>query len=1003
MSRYILPIIILLSIFSVSCNKVSGPGDKEDKTPPVVTLTSPVGGEELIGTHAITWSNNEPNRYKVEIELSRDAGATYAEVISNLAPDIGTYDWDTNTVNDCRKCRIRIVATDTVGNVSVPAESALDFIVNNVPEVVGQALYFRDPVTDIETLEIPFDKEIEVRGLLPRDIFLPVLGDSFGVNATISQGPTRNALTINMGSGNLDAHFHVKGGYTQNRNHRTASSGVNIPANLSPGTIVAVDTGRTAQPSEGIDVVATYLDSGQKLTDGNLSKGVAVADVDNDLDLDVIIPSFPDNKLWINQGGLQGGTIGQFLDAGPWGTGISSFRAHLALADLDSDGDLDLVRAERSLVDDSRIFINQGGLQGGSLGTYLDSGQSLGITNAMIIKIADFDRDGDNDFIIGKLGALNQIWVNQGGIQVGTEGQFNAGQLIGTGGGSSEIALRDLDGDDDIDIMLGNSSVSSSRMWINQGGAQAGNEGEFLESPQILGGGSNLSLGDLDQDGDLDMLEGGGAFSTMSIWLNQGGLQGGTEGIFQVTAQKIGYGISSGAVLKDVDGDSDLDIVASYDDAIRIWINQGHDQQGVLGQYVEMPSRAVIEVESDSGRFVMEDIDRDGDPEIITPTGRIYVNSLRHPARNLFVDSTLVLGDSGNSIVSMGDMDGDGDLDIVESLDDMTVVKVIKLWINQGGAQGGQIGTFNNSVELLGSEPQTEKPIISDIDFDGDLDVIAPRVWINQGGIQSGTEGLFVDSGEVTGFYTFTTSAADFDGDGDVDVVTGGDTSFTSAYNGVYVNQGGLQSGVLNSYVNTPVIGNNFMRAVVAGDVDGDGDQDFIDSNTGFRSRIMINQGRAQGGTEGVFIDSGFDPGFSSAPGLELGDVDMDGDLDLILPSSNLVYFNQGGAQAGVAGEFLDSGQVFGGFSFKSSSVLGDLDGDGDPDLIMSDSSSNIRIWLNQDGIQRGNLGEFEDSGEILDSGFFNKPFTSGDIDNDGDLDIVIGRNGGSMKIWLGD
>ncbi|MGE4620235.1 MAG: FG-GAP-like repeat-containing protein, partial [Planctomycetota bacterium] len=138
-------------------------------------------------------------------------------------------------------------------------------------------------------------------------------------------------------------------------------------------------------------------------------------------------------------------------------------------------------------------------------GFFEDSCQALGSGWSRMVSLGDIDGDGDLDALVANDGGQqNKVWINQGGDQTGSPGQFlYSGQSLGESGQC--ISLGDLDGDGDLDAIVARYS-SPNKVWINQGGNQSGTPGQFLDSGQALGGSNSwdIALGDVDGDGDLD-------------------------------------------------------------------------------------------------------------------------------------------------------------------------------------------------------------------------------------------------------------------------------------------------------------------------------------------------------------------------------------------------------------------------------------------------------------------------------------------------------------------
>ena len=173
------------------------------------------------------------------------------------------------------------------------------------------------------------------------------------------------------------------------------------------------------------------------------------------------------------------------------------------------------------------------------------------------------------------------------------------------------------------------------------------------------------------------------------------------------------------------------------------------------------------------------------------------------------------------------------------------------------------------------------------------------------------------------------------------------------------------------------------------GDVDGDGDLDLFVSNDLQGSRVYLNDG------VGVFTDSGQRLGDSDnrqSRDVELGDMDGDGDLDAVISNvggqANQVLQNDG------SGVFTEL-QSFGGNN-SPDVALGDLDGDGDLDVLVANTGNTPNgVYLNDgSGMLTGGatIGNHSSNGVDL-----------GDLDGDGDLDAITNNFAESHRVWFND
>jgi imidazolonepropionase-like amidohydrolase/L-ascorbate metabolism protein UlaG (beta-lactamase superfamily) len=323
--------------------------------------------------------------------------------------------------------------------------------------------------------------------------------------------------------------------------------------------------------------------------------------------------------------------------------------------------------------------------------------------------------------------------------------------------------------------------------------------------------------------------------------------------------------------------------------------------------------------------------------------------------------------------IGLADLDGDGDLDAVFSNGQANISQV---WLNDGG------GFFSDSGQGLGKYGHGVN--VGDLDGDGDPDLLinthenfAPsRVYLNDGhAIFQELEGAF----ELN--IGFNVHLFDLDGDGDLDAV--GEAAGAAR---VFLNDG---TGAFSAGEPT------FPLTTVWGDLDADGDVDVLVKEEGVGYTVHQNDGTGR-----------FDQHWTQADdaAMDLGDMaledlDSDGDLDAVITNGHfqstshpaMIFINDG------TGLFTDSGQRLS--AVRNAGVgLGDLDGDGDPDLVLADHMEPCQVWLN-DG-----RGRFADSGFRFGDDQFYRHVHLGDLDGDGDLDIFLaafGVTSGSNEVWF--
>ncbi len=192
--------------------------------------------------------------------------------------------------------------------------------------------------------------------------------------------------------------------------------------------------------------------------------------------------------------------------------------------------------------------------------------------------LGDLDGDGDLDLYAGLIGAPDRVLLNDGagnftdsGVRLGSDDSSDDSSSDGKGD-STAVALGDLDGDGDLDVLAGGEAAAV--VWLNQGGAQGGDLVLFGAGEQTLPADRirSLFLADFDGDGTLDALAAG--IDTAAIWRNDG------AGHFTDSGQRFRYSARHGLAVADLDGDAQPDLfAAAYAEDSRVWYNQG---SGVL-------------------------------------------------------------------------------------------------------------------------------------------------------------------------------------------------------------------------------------------------------------------------------------------------------------------------------------------------------------------------------------------------------------------------------------
>ncbi len=390
--------------------------------------------------------------------------------------------------------------------------------------------------------------------------------------------------------------------------------------------------------------------------------------------------------------------------------GLNGARDVLAV-DIDGDLDLDLVVVSQD-ADTVHVFKNNGN------GTFAAPAAITGFQNPFRISAGDVDCDGDLDLCIIDAN-LNTMTV----LRNNGSGTFSSPTSFSTAAAPRIVRLADLDDDGRLDAVV----LTQLEMVSVLRNTGAGSFAPRVDYP-LSDTPSSLQLGDIDRDGDVDMVIGfpTGVANTVDIRT----LKNNGNGTFAPAVGQILSGNCTGMTIGDLDGDADLDLVLFHQfqgaASLAVWRNDGTGNF-VSGQRLNLGGGSIV---------VVADMNGDSLLDIIAGNSgsfRVYLNS----GTGTFQGQTLVTSGTQTEALAVGDIDRDGDVDVVTA---NRVSDDVKLYFQTGS------GVVDDTIDI-------PSIVISELAHsyikDPGLDLIHDRVdfssqtslYTNQGFVASFREG----------------------------------------------------------------------------------------------------------------------------------------------------------------------------------------------------------------------------------------------------------------------
>jgi hypothetical protein len=709
-----------------------------------------------------------------------------------------------------------------------------------------------------------------------------------------------------------------------------------------------------------------------------IEAGGSYADIDGDGDLDVSFAgdgSSNDVWWWENP-------APNFDPAVPWNRYVikddgANKHHDQAFGDFDGDGALELVFWNQSA--GGKLMLAEIPADSKNVASWAYGEIFDGANNSEGMAVGDVDGDGVDDIV----GA--GYWFKHAG-----GGAYTA-NLIVSGRAFTRSAVGDLIPGGRLEVVIVPGDADGALAYYAWDGAT------WVENTLrgFVVHGHSIDIGDVDLDGNLDIFvaemgnPGDGVNCDAWVWYGDG------AGGFDEQTVSTGFA-NHESRLGDLDGDGDLDILTKpYNygaPRLDVFLN------GTLTPAVLGFEQQVIDASGVAYARAVGDVDGDGLADIVA-TPHEPVNELWVYRAPDFVREVVLTLESGvhgwpyfrADGVKLADVDADGDPDVVARIGDSGDVNGKVVWIENPRAGCHDIsGTW--VVHDVGVNLYTKDIGVADFDGDGRVDIVTredseTQIWFNDAG--SWVEkaiGHPPHEGMALG---------DLDGDEDPDIVLNGFWLQTpaDARNGAYT-----QRTIDDKWFTQSVGWESNSCKVAVADIDGDGGQDVVLTQSEYTGYPVAWYTTADP-VNGPWVENVIEPVCDDCHNLQVADFDDDGFVDVLyggMPQS---------AQRGLHLALGDGGATWTALDIQSdgsySAVIGDLESDGDWDVVSvrNWNAAPTEIWRNtlRSPVPPYGLDQWQyitvDDDRVRWGGslaYFGLGW--GDVNGDGYLDLVSGR-----------
>ena len=558
--------------------------------------------------------------------------------------------------------------------------------------------------------------------------------------------------------------------------------------------------------------------------------------------------------------------------------------------------------------------------------------------NPRDIAVADLNRDGKPDVVVTQA-MTSSIGVFFNTTPTGSATpSFTARTDFATAGSPLPVAIADVNGDGRLDVLSANGGAGTVSVFLNTtsaGGAFPTFAPRADFNSGILPGNASLKTGDINSDGRPDVVVSDG------VLLNT--TPPGAASASFAAKQTLTTGASpQGVALGDVNGDGRVDVVVLRPgvSSANVFINNTAPGSGALvfiGPHVFGTAATPVAP-------ALVDVNGDGKLDLLTAGSganavSVLINTtLPGRATPTFLGQATTTVGAGPEGLAVADFNGDGKRDVASA---NRVAGSVSVLLNMTviGAASVTPG-FAGTTVVTGTMPLAVNP--ADINLDGRTDLVIANqnsfsisVILNNTPPDTGVPTFAPRQDFTVGTFPDSIAIADLNGDGKPDV----SVSNAASHNVSVLLNTTTPGGTTVAFApRQDFATGTFPRAVAAADIDGDGRADLVTANLDSDNLSVFLNTTAPGALAASFAARQDFPAADGPTGLGLGDFNGDGRVDISVINQNAgsasVFLNVTGPGSSTVA--LAPRQDFGVNSAPRGIAVGDINGDGRPDLAIA-------------------------------------------------------------------